>query len=514
MARRAPAADSTEDHLASVFSGALGDYVEQHGSIDVDDDEISSHDSHLDTGSLGTLAALVGAGFEPYNIFDSDEEDEDYLYDDEDLEEELAHAFGEYDDFLTDESDEDEDEDDQTDSSTPLPALLEPIPSEPTPAISQPGRDNSQGEGRPSQSRPQSSRAPVSRLPLGLSLNNENSAINIDDDDDDDLEFLGQNDFSSPSILNDNNTPSHSLPARRNVPSGLNTVSEAMPQTRRRTAEERAASVVADPFPLPLPANPAAAAATTSSNATPGRPRTRSRSNSFLSPRANIAPASRTSHKRRRSGEAGSSGTTLPPIADLLASVGNSSGSSSGSHQVESQASSSSSSSVATNRPQISPKRPRREEAIILDDDLFGSDDDGDAGVQMVNLVDVDRPQAVKAEGAGGDASQKDETAAATATAAPGPKKTLVRLSAQQCVICMDNMTNLTTTHCGHIFCGECLHASLSMESARRICPICRTKVEMRVPNMAASRLARSVFPLQLKMRARNQKGKQLDSSY
>ncbi|CAK7232956.1 hypothetical protein SCUCBS95973_008433 [Sporothrix curviconia] len=509
MARRAPAGDSGEDYLPPAFSGTLGDFIEQYGLRGNIDDlgDVS--------GDIDTVTALVNAGFAQLPVFGNSDEDEDDDYDDdydgelddEELEEGISYVISQYEGYLSDDDDYLTDgygDDDHPDNSTPPPNLPAPAPFRHAPAISQLGRNSSQSERHPLQLQA------ATRLPLGLSLINDDSAISIDededeDDEDDDLEFLGQNDFSSPSILNDSNTPLYSSPARRNPNV------EAMPRTRRRTAEERTASVVADPLPPPLPADAAAV-----SNATLGRPRTRSGSNFLTSPLANApGSASRTSRKRRRSGEAGPSGTTLPPIADLLASVGNSSGSSS-SQQVDSQASSSNSSSNPPNRPRVSPKRPRREEAIVLDDDLFGSDDDGDAGVQMVNLVDVDRPQAAQAEGTEGGASQNDEAAAAAAATppAPAPKKTLIRLSAQQCVICMDNMSNLTTTHCGHIFCGECLHASLSMDSSRRICPICRTKVEMRVPNMAATRLARSVFPLQLKMRARNQKGKQLDSSY
>lgn len=289
-------------------------------------------------------------------------------------------------------------------------------------------------------------------------LNHSDSAINIDDDDDD-LEFLGQNDFSSPSILND--TPLQGTPSRVSNRIILSPDDEAMPQTRRRAAASRSVPV-ADPFPLPLPGDPVAP-----TTATPLRSRTRAGSNALNSPAVTTTlSAARSSSKRRRSNDpgVGSSSTTLPPIATLLASVGNSSSSSraAGSTHGDSQTSSSSSSGGSSNinatsqssRPRISPKRPRRNEPIILDDDLFGSDDD-DGGVEMVNLVDVDRPRVAKVEDETAEGKAKQEDEGAVGAAGPlgevAPKKNLTKLSAQQCVICMDDMTDITVTHCGKL---------------------------------------------------------------
>ncbi|CAK7263460.1 hypothetical protein SEPCBS57363_000570 [Sporothrix epigloea] len=503
MASHGPFTIWTDGYLAYAFTDD-----EENASFSEADD--ASVDSFYSAVSFDTYAALMGAevGYTS-NFSDSNELDEDFDDEfDEDFDADLA--------YLVDNPFDDTTEDDgeyQPDRTAPG---LEFIPGPlPLPVTNYADGISNQHTGLLSQFRPWLPATPVSQLPLGPFSVNEALAANTNDNERDGIEFLGENDFSSPSILHGRDSPTYSSSAQRGGSFAANLDADGMPRTRRQTADERTSSVVADPFPFPLPADPATAVASSSASVLPSRPRTRSGSRTLTCPWDNgpeSVPRTSQSHKRRRSGEAGPSGTTLPPIADLIASVSNI-GRSSSSQLIDSQFSGSSNSTA--NRTTISPSRTRRGEQIVLYDDLFGSDDDVDASVQMVNLVDVDRPQTAAAEGAGKDnaSSQKDEKASA-----PGPatesSKTLVRLSAQQCVICMDNIVNLTATHCGHIFCGECLHASLSMDSSRHICPICRTKVEMRAPNMSATRLARSVFPLQLKMRARNQKGKQLDSSY
>lgn len=148
--------------------------------------------------------------------------------------------------------------------------------------------------------------------------------------------------------------------------------------------------------------------------------------------------------------------------------MGGGSGSSSGNSQdtgsqaMDSQNSrgSGSTGSTSTNsqprRPTISPRRPKRSEPIVLDDDdLFLSDD---GGVEVVNLVDVDRPQAKaekqeeeeeEADGENKDTDVKDEAVGSETNPSGRPEPAIVRLSELQCVICMDDMSNLTVTHCG-----------------------------------------------------------------
>jgi len=60
-----------------------------------------------------------------------------------------------------------------------------------------------------------------------------------------------------------------------------------------------------------------------------------------------------------------------------------------------------------------------------------------------------------------------------------------IRLSDLQCVVCMDNMTNITATYCGHLFCHTCLMEALiagenqgpDIGKGTSKCPVCRKKV-------------------------------------
>ncbi|KAL7799980.1 hypothetical protein V8C37DRAFT_363660 [Trichoderma ceciliae] len=82
-----------------------------------------------------------------------------------------------------------------------------------------------------------------------------------------------------------------------------------------------------------------------------------------------------------------------------------------------------------------------------------------------------------------------------------------VKLSAFQCVICMDNVTGLTLTHCGHLFCAQCLYSSLSIESTRGKCPMCRAKIDMK-PRENYHLKTKGYWPLELKLMTRTRQGK------
>lgn len=66
-------------------------------------------------------------------------------------------------------------------------------------------------------------------------------------------------------------------------------------------------------------------------------------------------------------------------------------------------------------------------------------------------------------------------------------KPTIVKkLSEVQCPICFDEVTQATTTLCGHVFCLECIQQSISSSNARGqvrgkrgtgLCPLCRKTV-------------------------------------
>ncbi|EQL02351.1 SLX8 protein [Ophiocordyceps sinensis CO18] len=87
-----------------------------------------------------------------------------------------------------------------------------------------------------------------------------------------------------------------------------------------------------------------------------------------------------------------------------------------------------------------------------------------------------------------------------------------VKISAFQCAICMDNVTTLTVTHCGHLYCQQCLHSSLNVESTRGKCPMCRTKIDMKVRSSYSTR-TKGFWPLELKLMTTTRKGKRKAAS-
>ncbi|SPQ22820.1 6064c393-8025-4ce1-8959-3ea41a497619 [Thermothielavioides terrestris] len=133
------------------------------------------------------------------------------------------------------------------------------------------------------------------------------------------------------------------------------------------------------------------------------------------------------------------------------------------------------------------PAKRKREASTA--DDLFSDDVWGDP--EVVDLVDKDEvPPEILSN------SQEEAT------------KNYVKLSAFDCAICMDNVTDLTVTHCGHLFCSECLHAALNMNPAKRVCPICRQKIDPVPASGKFSQRAKGFYPLELKLMTKKTLGK------
>ncbi|KAK4123159.1 hypothetical protein N657DRAFT_681294 [Parathielavia appendiculata] len=131
-------------------------------------------------------------------------------------------------------------------------------------------------------------------------------------------------------------------------------------------------------------------------------------------------------------------------------------------------------------------KREADDDVDLFGDDLFG-------GAEVVDLVDTDEVPANILE-------------------SQGKVKKLVRLSSFDCVICMDSAKDLTVTHCGHLFCSACLHSALNMEVTRRICPICRQKIDRpTAANGKFGRNAKGFYPLELKLMTRKTLGGTVD---
>ncbi|KAI1655032.1 hypothetical protein F4813DRAFT_368363 [Daldinia decipiens] len=80
-----------------------------------------------------------------------------------------------------------------------------------------------------------------------------------------------------------------------------------------------------------------------------------------------------------------------------------------------------------------------------------------------------------------------------------------VKIGKFQCVICMDDTSYLTVTHCGHLFCSECLHSALHIDNMKKTCPVCRTKVD---PKEKKGKNQKSYYHLELKIMTANKKGK------
>ncbi|KAK1999924.1 hypothetical protein LX36DRAFT_654969 [Colletotrichum falcatum] len=130
--------------------------------------------------------------------------------------------------------------------------------------------------------------------------------------------------------------------------------------------------------------------------------------------------------------------------------------------------------------------------ALAPDDDIFGDDEvDTKKGKgkdeDVIDLADANEvPEGLKA-----------------------PKEdNRVKISAFQCVICMDDVTALTVTHCGHLFCSECLHSALNVDATKNKCPICRQKVETKDRSDYTSK-TKGFWPLELKLMTASRKGKQ-----
>ncbi|OLN81623.1 E3 ubiquitin-protein ligase complex slx8-rfp subunit slx8 [Colletotrichum chlorophyti] len=140
-------------------------------------------------------------------------------------------------------------------------------------------------------------------------------------------------------------------------------------------------------------------------------------------------------------------------------------------------------------RPQSTTSSQRRT-VPDSEDDIFGDKDGSDKG------------------------KEKDEDVIDLAAANEVPEEMLVpkeekrvKLSAFQCVICMDDVTALTVTHCGHLFCSECLHSALNVDATRNKCPICRQKVETKDRSDYTTK-TKGFWPLELKLMTTTRKGK------
>ncbi|MCJ1224352.1 SUMO-targeted ubiquitin ligase complex subunit slx8 [Toensbergia leucococca] len=86
-----------------------------------------------------------------------------------------------------------------------------------------------------------------------------------------------------------------------------------------------------------------------------------------------------------------------------------------------------------------------------------------------------------------------------------------LKISTLQCIICMEPMTNITVTHCGHLFCHTCLMEALIAGEQQgpdpgkgpSRCPVCRKKVI----RPKEGKDLHQIIPLEIKVMTKN-KGK------
>ncbi|KAL8951440.1 MAG: hypothetical protein Q9222_002601 [Ikaeria aurantiellina] len=122
-----------------------------------------------------------------------------------------------------------------------------------------------------------------------------------------------------------------------------------------------------------------------------------------------------------------------------------------------------------------------------------------DGKVEQLDLVDL--------EDEGGIAKvleQQQASAIKEQQAAAGQGDEPSKLSTVQCIICMEPMTDMTVTHCGHIFCHTCIMEALiagenqgEPGKGTSKCPVCRKKVAR---PKEKSKDKREVIPLEIKV--------------
>jgi len=60
----------------------------------------------------------------------------------------------------------------------------------------------------------------------------------------------------------------------------------------------------------------------------------------------------------------------------------------------------------------------------------------------------------------------------------------------------------------GHLFCSECLHSSLHIDASKKVCPICRQKVETNPASGKFTAKSKGFWPLELKLMTSKRSGK------
>ncbi|KUJ09928.1 uncharacterized protein LY89DRAFT_266410 [Mollisia scopiformis] len=118
--------------------------------------------------------------------------------------------------------------------------------------------------------------------------------------------------------------------------------------------------------------------------------------------------------------------------------------------------------------------------------------------VECVDLIDVEGQKAYE------ELKAREQAEAIKAQYQAEATKPM-KLAEFKCIICMDDPTDLTVTHCGHLFCSECLHQALHA-GERKCCPVCRTAIV--IPRTGQKPSAKGYFPLSMKLTTAKKQGK------
>ncbi|KAL8932980.1 MAG: hypothetical protein Q9216_006577, partial [Gyalolechia sp. 2 TL-2023] len=121
--------------------------------------------------------------------------------------------------------------------------------------------------------------------------------------------------------------------------------------------------------------------------------------------------------------------------------------------------------------------------------------DEGALKVEQIDLMDVEDDSGLSQV-----LEQQQAAAIKEQQGSRGDEPT--KLSSIQCIICMEPMTDMTVTHCGHLFCHTCIMEALiagenqdEHGKATGKCPVCRKKV---CKPKEKSRDRREVIPLEI----------------
>ncbi|CAN8096728.1 unnamed protein product [Discula destructiva] len=135
-------------------------------------------------------------------------------------------------------------------------------------------------------------------------------------------------------------------------------------------------------------------------------------------------------------------------------------------------------------------KTSRQAPVMVLDaEDMFFFEDDDTTKVEMVDMT-------------------ADDNVPEELQVLPDDRIS-TKLSKFECIICLDTASTLTVTHCGHMFCGACLHQAMHAEVTKKICPMCRQKLDDRQRNVQPKNSAKTFFHLEMKLELTKSQGKQ-----